>query len=44
MSYKVVRKGVSEDYPQQPQYGAVVSAGHEAGGEYLFEPAPKKIV
>ncbi|MBX3675977.1 MAG: caspase family protein [Rhodocyclaceae bacterium] len=40
--YKVVRKGVSEDYPQQPQYGAVVSAGHEAGGEYLFEPAPKR--
>ncbi len=35
--YKGVRKGVSEDYPQQPQYGAVVSAGHEAGGEYLFE-------
>ncbi len=35
--YRGVRKGVSEDYPQQPQYGAVVSAGHEAGGEYLFE-------
>ncbi len=39
--YRVVRKGVSEDYPQQPQYGAVVSAGHEAGGEYLFEMLPK---
>lgn len=35
--YRVVRKGVSEDYPQQPQYGAVVSAGHEPGGDYLFE-------
>lgn len=35
--YRVVRKAVSEDFPQQPQYGAVVSAGHEAGGEYLFE-------
>ena len=35
--FKVVRKGVSDDFPQQPQYGAVVSAGHEAGGEYLFE-------
>ena len=35
--YRVVRKGVSEDFPQQPQYGAVVSAGHEPGGEYLFE-------
>jgi hypothetical protein len=32
-----VRGGVSADYPQKPQYGAVVSAGHEAGGEYLFE-------
>lgn len=39
--YRVVRKGVSEDYPQQPQYGAVVSAGHEAGGEYLFEASPR---
>ena len=39
--YRVVRKGVSEDFPQQPQYGAVVSAGHEAGGEYLFETAAK---
>ncbi len=35
--YRTVRKGVSDDYPQQPQYGAVVSAGHEAGGEYLFD-------
>ncbi|CAG0930167.1 MAG: hypothetical protein EFKGCFLK_00045 [Rhodocyclaceae bacterium] len=35
--YRVVRKGVSDDFPQQPQYGAVVSAGHEPGGEYLFE-------
>jgi hypothetical protein len=35
--YRVVRKGVSADFPQEPQYGAVVSAGHEPGGEYLFE-------
>lgn len=35
--FRVVRKGVSEDFPQQPQYGAVVSAGHQPGGEYLFE-------
>ena len=40
--YKAVRKGVSEDAPQQPQYGTVVSAGHEAGGEYLFESSAKK--
>lgn len=39
--YRVVRRGVSEDYPQQPQYGAVVSAGHESGGEYLFEVSPR---
>ena len=35
--YRGVRKGVSEEYPQQPQYGAVLSAGHEPGGDYLFE-------
>lgn len=39
--YRVVKQGVSDDSPQQPQYGAVVSAGHEAGGEYLFETVPK---
>lgn len=31
-----VRRRVLKDYPQTPQYGAVVSAGHAAGGEYLF--------
>lgn len=35
--YSAVRTGVSGDFPQVPQYGAVLSAGHEAGGEYLFE-------
>ncbi len=35
--YEKVSSGVREDYPQQPQYGAVSQAGHEAGGEYLFE-------
>lgn len=39
--FKVVKHGVSKDYPQQPQYGAVISAGHEAGGEYLFESLTK---
>jgi uncharacterized caspase-like protein len=34
-----VRKRVSKDYPQTPQYGAAVSAGHTAGGEYLFATA-----
>ena len=31
-----VRQRVSKDYPQTPQYGAAVSAGHTTGGEYLF--------
>lgn len=31
-----VRSGVSDEYPQEPQYGAVVSAGHVDGGDYLF--------
>jgi hypothetical protein len=33
-----VRTGVSSEYPQQPQYGAVVSAGHTEGGDFLFRP------
>jgi hypothetical protein len=35
--YRSVRGRVMKDSPQEPQYGAVVSAGHVAGGEYLFE-------
>jgi uncharacterized caspase-like protein len=35
--YQVVRREVSRDYPQEPQYGAVGVAGHEQGSEYLFE-------
>ena len=31
-----VRQRVLKDYPQTAQYGAVVSAGHATGGEYLF--------
>lgn len=34
--FTTVRQRVSRDYPQTPQYGAAVSAGHTAGGEYLF--------
>lgn len=37
--YRQVHGKVMKDYPQEPQYGAVVSAGHAAGGEYLFEAA-----
>ncbi len=35
--YRQVREGVVKDYPQEPQYGAVFSAGHVSGGEYLFD-------
>jgi len=34
-----VRDAVSKEFPQTPQYGAAVSAGHVPGGEYLFQPA-----
>lgn len=37
-AHRTVRRGVLRDYPQTPQYGAVSSAGHIEGGEYLFEP------
>jgi uncharacterized caspase-like protein len=33
-----VSSGVTAEYPQQPQYGAVVSAGHAEGGDFLFLP------
>lgn len=35
--WSTVRTGVAEEYPQQPQYGAVVSAGHTEGGDFLFQ-------
>lgn len=34
--WQSVHRSVSSEYPQQPQYGAVLSAGHASGGEYLF--------
>ena len=40
--FKVVRREVVKDYAQQPQYGAVLAAGHMEGGEYLFETAVEK--
>jgi hypothetical protein len=36
--WSTVSTGVTSEYPQQPQYGAVVSAGHAEGGEFLFLP------
>lgn len=35
--YNSVYGQVKKDAAQEPQYGAVVSAGHMTGGEYLFE-------
>jgi len=35
--WSVVSKDVTKEYPQQPQYGAVVSAGHVEGGDFLFQ-------
>ena len=32
-----VQRAVETKFPQKPQYGASVSAGHQAGGDYLFE-------
>lgn len=34
--WRDVHRGVTQEYPQTPQYGAVVSAGHVDGGEFLF--------
>jgi hypothetical protein len=37
--YNEVANGVKQSHPQSPQYGAVLTAGHMAGGEFIFEPA-----
>ncbi len=36
--WTTVSKGVTGEYPQRPQYGAVVTAGHVEGGDFLFQP------
>lgn len=36
--WKNVHGQVSKEAAQEPQYGAVISAGHDPGGEYLFQP------
>jgi len=36
--WHTVHGDVMKDFPQEPQYGAVVSAGHAAGGDFLFQP------
>ena len=33
-----VKEAVTKEFPQVPQYGVMVSAGHKEGGEYLLTP------
>ena len=35
--YEQVREKVTKEYPQKPEYGAVLSAGHQAGGDFLWQ-------
>ena len=35
--FATVQKSVTDELPQTPQYGAALSAGHQSGGEFLFE-------
>ena len=35
--YRDIKAGVAELAPQVPQYGGVVSAGHELGADHLLE-------
>ncbi|MBK7365829.1 MAG: hypothetical protein IPI97_12795 [Nitrosomonas sp.] len=35
--FEQIQSHVMKSFPQTPQYGAAISAGHQAGGDYLFE-------
>jgi filamentous hemagglutinin family protein len=35
--FEEVQRQVKKEFPQTPRYGSVTSAGHQAGGDYLFE-------
>lgn len=35
--YENVKDKVTREYPQEPQYGGVSAAGHQAGGDFLLE-------
>jgi hypothetical protein len=39
--HATIKEAVAKEFPQVPQYGTVVSAGHAAGGEYLLTPNKK---
>lgn len=36
--WRSVHGDVMKEFPQEPQYGAVISAGHAPGGDFLFQP------
>ena len=35
--FERIQTDVMKSFPQTPQYGAAISAGHQVGGDYLFE-------
>jgi Caspase domain len=35
--YEQLAGAVQQDFPQEPQYGAAIGAGHQRGGDFLFE-------
>lgn len=35
--YEQLAGEVQQDFPQEPQYGAAIGAGHQRGGDFLFE-------
>nr|WP_307727709.1 YDG domain-containing protein [Massilia sp. MS-15] len=35
--FEGVQEAVRKEFPQTPQYGALTAAGHQTGGDYLFE-------
>ncbi len=35
--FEQIQTDVMKSFPQTPQYGAAISAGHQVGGDYLFE-------
>jgi hypothetical protein len=35
--YQRIKSSIAELAPQVPQYGGVISAGHELGGDHLLE-------
>ena len=40
--HATIKEAVTKEFPQAPQYGVVISAGHSEGGEYLLTPKGEK--